>query len=440
MGLRNYTESLTQDPYFLRAVGFTLRYVGWMVVLQNVLALLFAVLVEALGHGRVLFRTILFMPNMISMVIGGFMWLFIFTRVLPNVGGVLSFLDQSWIGDSRWSFVAILAVSLWAGVGYLMVIYVAALQGVPRQLIESASIDGASPFRVFRSVTLPMILPAVIIGVFLSLNMSFKVFEVVYALTGGGPGRATQVIALNIFEEAFISLFPVYMALISSVKTDGQIMTDILALRSVWNTVVVVVVGIGGIVLFAAMAGYKLSRTRGVLSGALFGLFVMSMLIPFHSIMITLTRVSRLLHVQGSTVGLGVIYVGLGVPMAIFLYHGFVKSVPRDLDEAAVIDGCGEFRFFLQVVLPLLMPITVTVIILNTLWMWNDFLLPLLMITDTDQYTVLLATNMLFGQYSNNDWSLILATLVLAMLPVVTLFLLLQKHVMQGIVDGAIKG
>jgi raffinose/stachyose/melibiose transport system permease protein len=151
------------------------------------------------------FRTLLFLPNMISMIIGGFMWLFIFTRVLPRLDpdGLLGFLNQTWIGDPSWSFVAILTVSLWAGVGYLMVIYVAALQGVPRQLLESAAIDGAGRVRVVLSIILPMILPAVTIGIFLSLNMSFKVFEVVYALTGGGPGRATQVIALNIFEEAF---------------------------------------------------------------------------------------------------------------------------------------------------------------------------------------------------------------------------------------------
>jgi raffinose/stachyose/melibiose transport system permease protein len=275
-----------------------------------------------------------------------------------------------------------------------------------------------------------------------------------------GPAAARRAVSLVILIiVSGAALFPISMAFINSVKTDGEIMSNILAfpstpvfanyavafeqthfLRSVWNTVVVVAVALSGIVVLAAMAGYKLSRTRGVLSGVLFGAFVMSMLIPFHSIMITLTRVSRVLHVQGSTVGLGLIYIGLGVPMAVFLYHGFVKSVPRELDEAAEIDGCGELRFFAVVVMPLVMPITVTVIILNTLWMWNDFLLPLLMITDTERYTVLLSTNMLFGQYNNNDWSSILATLVLAMLPMITLFLLLQKHVMQGIVEGAIKG
>lgn len=205
VGLDNYVEALTEDSTFIRSVLFTLKYVAYMVVLQNLLALVLAVIVEGRCRGRVAFRTVLFIPNMISMVIGGFTWLFIFTQVLPDLSGsrLFSFLDQQWVGDPVWSFYSILIVSLWAGVGYLMIIYIAALQGVPVQLTEAAEVDGASRFRVFRSVTLPMILPSVTIGVFLSLNMSFKVFDVVYALTGGGPGRATQVIALNIFEEAF---------------------------------------------------------------------------------------------------------------------------------------------------------------------------------------------------------------------------------------------
>lgn len=258
---------------------------------------------------------------------------------------------------------------------------------------------------------------------------------------------------------AFITMFPIYMGLINSFKTDGEILNNIIALpkkilfsnyidafkktnfiRSFFNTLIIVIVGLSGIITFSSMAGYKLSRSSSKLSKFFFSLFVMSMLIPFHSIMITLVKMSRLLGVQGSTVGLGFIYIGLGVPMAIFLYHGFVKSIPLELDEAAVMDGCGEFRYFFTIIFPLLFPITATVAILNTLWIWNDFLLPLLMLTDSDNYTILLSTNMLFGQYNNNDWSAILATLILAMLPVVILYLILQKYITKGISDGAIKG
>ena len=256
-----------------------------------------------------------------------------------------------------------------------------------------------------------------------------------------------------------ITLFPIYMALMNSLKPDGQILNNILALpesllisnyteafektrflKSFFNTFIIVLVGLTGIITFASMAGYKLSRTKGIFSTVIFLMFAMSMLIPFHSIMITLTKITRIIGVQGSTVGLGLIYISLGVPMAIFLYHGFVKSIPLELDEAALMDGCSEYRFFFTIITPLLLPITATVAILNALWMWNDFLLPLLMLTDSDTYTILLSTNMLFGQYNNNDWSAILATLILAMLPVVILYLVLQKYITKGIADGAIKG
>jgi raffinose/stachyose/melibiose transport system permease protein len=205
LGLANYVEALTEDRYFLRSIAFTLKYVVWMVLLQNVLAIALAVLIESRRGSKPLFRTVFFMPNMISLIIGGFMWLFIFTKVLPIIAERtgLAVLDRSWIGDSTSSFIAILVLSLWAGVGYLMVIYIAALQNVPAAVRESAAIDGANGWQTFRFITMPMIYPAMTIGLFLTLNGSFKVFEAVFALTGGGPGRATQVIALNIYEEAF---------------------------------------------------------------------------------------------------------------------------------------------------------------------------------------------------------------------------------------------
>jgi raffinose/stachyose/melibiose transport system permease protein len=249
------------------------------------------------------------------------------------------------------------------------------------------------------------------------------------------------------------------MGLVNAFKTDGEMLNNIMAwpekflymnfveayhkinfMKSLLNTLIVGVVGVSGMICFGSLAGYKLARTNSRLSRFIFGLFIMSMLIPFHSIMITLTKIAKNTYVQGSTYGLGIIYIGLGVPMAIFLFHGFVKSIPYELEEAAIIDGCNDLKVFQYVIFPLLKPITATVAILNLLWIWNDFLLPLLMITDSDHYTILLSINMLFGQYNNNDWTAILASLILSMLPVVTIYLVLQKYIVKGISDGAIKG
>ncbi|KRE47128.1 carbohydrate ABC transporter permease [Paenibacillus sp. Soil522] len=277
-------------------------------------------------------------------------------------------------------------------------------------------------------------------------------------LSSVSRGAGNAFIVLFLIIAAIITLFPIYMAVLNSLKSDGEMLNRVLSLparpafsnyadayrkidflRSFRNTIVVTITGVAGIILFASMAGYKMSRTPGKLSHFLFALFVLSSLIPFHSILITLVKISKELQVQGTTLGLGLIYIGLGVALAIFLYHGFVKSIPRDLDEAALMDGCGDFRLFFVIIFPLLLPITATVAILNALWMWNDFLLPLLMLTDSDYYTLLISTNMLFGEY-NNDWSAILASLVLTMLPIMVVYLLLQKYILSGIAEGAIKG
>lgn len=257
---------------------------------------------------------------------------------------------------------------------------------------------------------------------------------------------------------SLVAMLPIYMAVVNSFKTQGEMFQSFIALPTTlhWenytdafnkinllgsslNSAIVSILGIGGIVFCASLAGYKLSRTSGRLSNLIFFMFVASMLVPFHSIMIPLTRVAKGMGVQGSTYGLALIYIGLGVNMAIFLYHGFVKSIPRELEESAQIDGCNEFQTFFQIIFPLLLPITVTIAILDFLWIWNDFLLPLLMLTDVNRYTLILSTNMLFGEY-NKEWPLILSSLVLTAIPVILIYAFFQKFIMEGIAEGAVKG
>ncbi len=204
VGFANYRE-LLNDQVFHRSLRFTFRYVAYMVVLQNILALTLAIIIENLRRFKGLFRTIFFFPNMISMIVGGFIWLFIFTRAFPFFANSLgiAILGESWIGNPQYAFYSILILSLWGSVGYLMVIYIAALQNIPKPLLENARIDGANEWQINWHVVRPLIAHSITIGMFIALFSSFKVFDQVYALTGGGPGRATQVVSLNIFTEAF---------------------------------------------------------------------------------------------------------------------------------------------------------------------------------------------------------------------------------------------
>jgi raffinose/stachyose/melibiose transport system permease protein len=271
------------------------------------------------------------------------------------------------------------------------------------------------------------------------------------------PLQARHVLVPLLVIASLLWMFPLLMGLLNSFKTRAELFTNVLSLPSVWNldnyvrsfkrmrylkslanTALIAGGGMAGIVLFSSMAGWVLSRVRTRLSAFLFSAFVFSMLIPFHSIMIPLYQVARVLRLSNSIGGLGIIYSGLGVGMAVFMYHGFVKTIPRELEDAAAIDGCSPAATFFLVVFPLLLPITATICIMNVLWMWNDFLLPLIMLRDSSKYTLLLSTNMLFGQYAS-DWPAILSALILTVIPVIALYALLQRQILKGIVDGALK-
>ena len=246
-------------------------------------------------------------------------------------------------------------------------------------------------------------------------------------------------------------LFPLFMALINSFKTNGELLTNVMSfptslhfenytrtiekmhyLRSFRNTVVLSALSVSMMILFSALAGWRLCRTKTKLSSFIFGMFVFSMLIPFSSIMIPLYKVVLALKIKNSLLGLSFVYAGLGVSMAIFLYHGFVKGIPQELEEAAAIDGGSRMKIFFLIILPLLKPITATICITNVLWVWNDFLLPLIVISDNKKYSLLLSTNTLFGQYSS-DWTAILSALILAAIPVIIFYALFQKQILKGI-------
>lgn len=257
---------------------------------------------------------------------------------------------------------------------------------------------------------------------------------------------------------ALFTLFPLLMALMNSFKTNQELLTDVMSWpgrfsldnyirtfekmyygRSFGNTVLLAFLSVLLIILFSSLAGWKLCRTKTKLSGFLLKLFIFSMLIPFSSIMIPLYRVTLALNIRNSLTGLSFVYAGLGVSMAIFLYHGFVKGIPVEMEEAAAIDGCSSLQVFFKIVLPMLKPVTATITITNVLWVWNDFLLPLVIISNNRKYTLLLSTNTLFGQYSS-DWTAILSALILAAIPVILFYAVFQKQILKGITDGAVKG
>ena len=162
-------------------------------------------------------------------------------------------------------------------------------------------------------------------------------------------------------------------------------------------------------------------------------------MIPFQLSMIPLYRMLKMLHLINTHFGVILIYIALTIPFSIFLYVGFLKGIPKELEESALIDGCGPFRTFAKIVFPLMKPVTASIVITNSLTVWNDFLVPLLYLQARENRTIPVAIFNFTGQY-NNNWAMIFAAIVLSALPLVVAFLFLQKHFIKGIVGGAVKG
>lgn len=205
------------------------------------------------------------------------------------------------------------------------------------------------------------------------------------------------------------------------------------------RSLLITVVSVGLIVLCTSMAAWYLMRVRTALTKGMYYLFVFSMIVPFQMVMYTMTYLVGRAKLN-TVVGMPFIYLGFGAGLSVFMLCGFIRGIPRELEEAATMDGCNPVQTFFLVVLPLLKPTAVTVAILNTMWIWNDYLLPYLVL-GTEKKTVPVAIQIAMqGAYGSTDYGGLMAMLVLAMIPIVVFYLFCQKYIIKGVVAGAVKG
>ncbi len=203
---------------------------------------------------------------------------------------------------------------------------------------------------------------------------------------------------------------------------------------SLWITVASVL----GILLVTSMLAWYITRVKDKITTIVYYCLVFSMIVPFQMVMFTMTKFANMLHLD-NPIGIILLYIGFGAGMASFMFAGFIKSVPLALEEAAMIDGCNPVQTFFLIVLPMLKSTAITIAILNTMWVWNDYLLPYLTI-GTDYKTIPVAIQYLRGGYGSVDMGAMMAMLVLAMIPVIVFFLSCQKYIIKGVLSGAVKG
>lgn len=210
-------------------------------------------------------------------------------------------------------------------------------------------------------------------------------------------------------------------------------------IRAFGNTLVITAGSIIGIVLVCSLGSYMLVRRYQRVSNVIYMLIISMMFVPFQAMMIPLVKIASALHLTNNILGEIIIYIGCGIPMAMFLFYGFIKNVPYELEEAAMIDEAGTWRTFTQIVFPLLKSITITVAILDMLWIWNDFLLPIITISKESMRTLTLSYYFYFGEYVN-QWHLALSAVILSIIPAIVFYFFGQKYIIEGIVAGAVKG
>jgi raffinose/stachyose/melibiose transport system permease protein len=257
-----------------------------------------------------------------------------------------------------------------------------------------------------------------------------------------------------------VFVFPFFLIIVNSFKSNGEILASPFSMPHSFNfnhfadaitkmnfvvtftnSIVITFVSTLLILLFSAMTAYYLVRVNNKFSKIYFSILVASMIIPFQSVMIPLMYIygAKLNLIDNVPIPLLIVfYGGFGSALSVFIYHGFIKSIPLELEEAALIDGCSRKGTFFKIIFPILAPTSTTVAILNVMWIWNDYLLPSLILNKENLYTMPIKMKVFNGQYMNN-WELLIPAILLTILPILFLYFIAQKYIIEGVTQGSIK-
>jgi len=260
-----------------------------------------------------------------------------------------------------------------------------------------------------------------------------------------------------------IYLMPIFTVLMNSFKSNSSINTDTFAfpnaqsfvgtdnyvnginvgeypfLKSAGYSLLITISSSALILVCTSMAAWYISRVNSVFARIVYYLCVFSMVVPFQMVMFTLAKTANTLHLD-TPYTIPVIYLGFGAGLAVFMFAGFVKGIPLEIEEAAAIDGCGPLRTFFLVVFPMLKPVLISVGVLEIMWIWNDYLLPYLVLDRTKYKTIPIHIQYLQGSYGHVDLGAVMALIVISIVPIVVFYLTAQKYIIKGVVEGAVKG
>lgn len=270
----------------------------------------------------------------------------------------------------------------------------------------------------------------------LPLTIFFSLLSIVYVMP-------ILIVVMNSFKKkAFINKYPFKLGtgrMFVGLENYIEGIKKINFFQAFGYSLFITVCSVAVIILCTSMCAWYITRVRTGFTKTFYMLCLFSMIVPFQMVMFTLSKLANMLHLS-NPVGIILVYLGFGAGLAVFMFTGFVKSIPLEIEEAAMIDGCTPIQTFFDVVFPILKPTAITVAILQAMWIWNDYLLPYLVLDIKKYKTIPIAIQYLKGGYGSIDWGAMMAMLVLAIIPIIVFYMVCQKHIIEGVVAGAVKG
>ena len=274
--------------------------------------------------------------------------------------------------------------------------------------------------------------------------------------------RINSVLSVVLTIVCILWMYPVFMILMNSLKTERAIttthafelptaetfvglknyiygITEMDFLSSLWYSFIITISSVALILLCCSMCAWYITRVQGVLSKGMYYLCVFSMIVPFQMVMFTLAKTADTLKLN-NPYNICIIYLGFGAGLAVLMFTGFVKSMPIAIEEAAMIDGCNPLQIFFKVVCPILKPTMISTAILETMWVWNDYLLPTLVLDIKQFRTIPMAIQYFRGGYGRVELAPMMACIIIAIIPIIILYMTCQKYIIEGVVAGAVKG
>ncbi|MBO5302922.1 MAG: carbohydrate ABC transporter permease [Lachnospiraceae bacterium] len=269
-----------------------------------------------------------------------------------------------------------------------------------------------------------------------ALSVFFSLLSILYVMP-------ILVVLMNSFKrKAYINKFPFKIGtgkMFVGLENYIEGIEKIDFFKAFGYSLFITVCSVAVIVLCTSMCAWYITRVQTKFTKMFYLLCLFSMIVPFQMVMFTLSKIANMLHLS-NPIGIILVYLGFGAGLAVFMFCGFVKSIPLEIEEAAMIDGCTPVQTYFQVVFPILKPTAITVAILQAMWIWNDYLLPYLVLDIKKYKTIPIAIQYLKGGYGSIDWGAMMAMLVLAIIPIIIFYIACQKHIIEGVVAGAVKG